>query len=268
VPTYADLSIALKRSDVDAVYVATPVFLHAENTIESLRAGKHVLCEKPVAMNYAEACSMRDAAEEAGRTLGIAYYRRTYPKVNRALDLIRQGAIGVPVLAEANCHSWFSPQDQEDWRFDPIRAGGGPLYDIGSHRIDLMNLLFGQPLKVTGLRSNVIHMTPVEDAATILIDYDSKVRGVVDVRWHSHVPRDDFRIHGTEGLMELSPLNSPDLSYPGGREDLPPHPNLHYPCVEDFVSAVLDGRTPRASAKSSIWTDWVTERVTSAGQSG
>jgi 1,5-anhydro-D-fructose reductase (1,5-anhydro-D-mannitol-forming) len=151
VPTYADLSIALNRSDVDAVYVATPVFLHAENTIESLRAGKHVLCEKPVAMNYAEACSMRDAAEEAGRTLGIAYYRRTYPKVNRALDLIRQGAIGVPVLAEANCHSWFSPQDQEDWRFDPIRAGGGPLYDIGSHRIDLMNLLFGQPLKVTGL---------------------------------------------------------------------------------------------------------------------
>jgi 1,5-anhydro-D-fructose reductase (1,5-anhydro-D-mannitol-forming) len=264
VPAYSDLASALSQSGAHAVYVATPVFLHAPNTIDSLRAGKHVLCEKPVAMNYAEACSMQLAAEKTGLTLGIAYYRRTYPKVNRALELIQKGAIGLPVLAEANCHSWFHPDGPRDWFIDPGRAGGGPLYDIASHRIDLMNYFFGQPLKVAGLLSNVVHKTAVEDAATVLIDYESSVRAVIDVRWHSRQPRDDFRVHGTEGMMDLSPLNGPSLVYPGGSEDLSPHANLHYPCVEDFVSAVLDGRPPRASAKSSIWTDWVTAQVMSA----
>ena len=264
VPAYSDLSVALKGSGADAVYVATPVFLHAPNTIESLLAGKHVLCEKPVAMNYAEARSIERAAEENGLTAGIAYYRRMYPKVNRARDLILSGAIGVPVLAEANCHSWFQPDGARDWRIDPKQAGGGPLYDIGSHRIDLMNYFFGRPSKTVGLLSNVVHKTAVEDAATVLIDYESDVRGVIDVRWHSRISRDDFRIHGTEGLIELSPLNAPGLIYPGGREDLPPHANLHYPCVEDFVSAVITGGAPRASAQSSIWTDWVTEQVVSA----
>jgi predicted dehydrogenase len=98
VPAYTALSDALSTSSATAVYVASPVFLHAQNTIASLRAGMHVLCEKPVAMNYAEACLMQQTAEETGRTLGIASYRRTYPKVNRALDLIKEGAIGTPVL--------------------------------------------------------------------------------------------------------------------------------------------------------------------------
>jgi predicted dehydrogenase len=258
VPAYTELSDALATSSANAVYVASPVFLHAQNTIDSLRAGMHVLCEKPVAMNYAEACSMQQIAEETGRTLGIAYYRRTYPKVNRALDLIKQGTIGTPVLAELNCHSWFNPVDgSRGWLIDPKLAGGGPLYDIGSHRIDLLNYFFGRPLRVTGLLSNVIHQTAVEDAVTVIVDYKSRVRGIVDVRWHSRHYRDEFRIHGTDGIIDLSPLNSPDLVFPGGREHLPPHANLHYPCIENFVSAILYGEPLRSSGSSAIWTDWV-----------
>src|SRR5690349_18297657 len=78
VPAWTDLGRALNESGADAVYVASPVFLHAPQTLASLRALKHVLCEKPVAMNFAEAESMQRTAEETGRTLGIAYYRRTY----------------------------------------------------------------------------------------------------------------------------------------------------------------------------------------------
>jgi predicted dehydrogenase len=101
----------------------------------------------------------------------------------------------------------------------------------------------------------------VEDSATLLIEYESGVRGVVDVRWHSRVARDEFRIIGVDGEMELSPLNGPILVHPGGTEQLPAHANLHYPCVENFVSAVLDGGPLYASGESSIWTDWVTERA-------
>src|SRR5580658_5533057 len=93
VPAWSDLEEALAQSAADAVYVATPVFLHAPQSILCLRAGRHVLCEKPMAMNYAEALSMEQAAREAGRILGVAYYRRMYPKVNRAKDLIEAGAI-------------------------------------------------------------------------------------------------------------------------------------------------------------------------------
>src|SRR5690348_1652603 len=102
---WTDLDEALTDPQIDAVYVGTPVALHAPQTIASLRTGKHVLCEKPVAMNYAEASNMVQAARESGKTFGVAYYRRMYPKVQRTKQLIGQGAIGKPVLAEARHHS-------------------------------------------------------------------------------------------------------------------------------------------------------------------
>jgi 1,5-anhydro-D-fructose reductase (1,5-anhydro-D-mannitol-forming) len=259
---WTDLAEALRDPAVGAVYVATPVFLHAPQSIAALRAGKHVLCEKPVAMNYSEAAQMVSAAQEAGKTLGIAYYRRMYPKLQRARELLAQGAIGRPVLAEINCHDWFQAEDgRRSWLLDPKQSGGGPLYDIASHRIDVLNFLFGRPVKVSGHLSNVVHASAVEDSATVMIDYESGVRGVVDVRWHSRTPRDEFRIIGVDGEMSLTPLSGPKLSYPGGTEDLPAHSNLHYPCVENFVSAVLDVAHLWASGESSIWTDWVTERA-------
>ena len=199
------------------------------------------------------------AAEESGKTFGVAYYRRTYPKVQRAKQLLAAGAIGKPVLAELTCHGWFDGTGSRSWLVDPAKAGGGPLCDIASHRIDVLNFLFGQPLRVAGQLSNVVHRYAVEDNATVMIEYAGGVRGVVDVRWHSKVSRDECRIRGTEGEMELSPLNGPEFIYPGGRENLPPHANLHYPMIENFVDAV-EGKAPLlASGASSYWTDWVTE---------
>ncbi|MFZ0772162.1 MAG: Gfo/Idh/MocA family oxidoreductase [Candidatus Sulfotelmatobacter sp.] len=259
---WTTLDEALRDPAVHAVYVATPVFLHAPQTIEALRAGKHVLCEKPMAMNEAEARSMVKVVEEAGRTLGVAYYRRTYPKVQRAKQLLKAGCIGKPVLAELTSHGWFDEHERHrNWLIDPARAGGGPLYDIASHRIDVLNFFFGQPLRVSGHLSNAVHHYAVEDNATVLIDYADGVRGIVDVRWHFKVERDECRIRGTEGEMELSPLNGPGLVYPGGRENLPPHANLHYPMIENFVDAVLGKAPLLSSGASSYWTDWVIEQA-------
>ncbi len=252
------------KAEVQAVYVATPVFLHAPQTIQSLEAGKHVLCEKPMAMNEAEAHGMVQAADRSGKTFGVAYYRRCYPKVQRAKQLLAAGAIGQPVLAELTCHSWFDGQGSRSWLVDPSRAGGGPLFDIASHRIDVLNFLFGQPLRVTGQLSNVVHRYAVEDNATVMIEYTGGVRGIVDVRWHSRVDRDECRIRGTDGEMELSPLNGPDLVYPGGRENLPPHANLHYPMIDNFVDAIEGKAALLSSGASAYWTDWVTEQARQA----
>jgi predicted dehydrogenase len=259
---WASLDQALVDSAVDAVYVATPAFLHAPQTIQSLRAGKHVLCEKPMAMNEAEARSMVQTAADTGLTFGVAYYRRAYPKVQRAKQLLEAGAIGKAVFAELTCHEWRDEQgSQRSWLIDPAKAGGGPLYDIASHRIDVANFFFGQPRRVSGHLSNLVHHYAVEDNATVMIDYASGVRAVVDVRWHSKVRRDECRIRGTEGEMELTPLNGPELIYPGGRENLPLRENVHSPTIENFVDAV-QGKAPLlASGASSFWTDWITERA-------
>jgi predicted dehydrogenase len=266
VPYWSDLGDALKQSAVDAVYVATPVFLHAPQSIACLRAGKHVLCEKPMAMNYAEACSMEQAAREFDRALGIAYYRRMYPKVNRAKELMEAGVIGRPFFAEATAHDWFNPVGgARSWLADPALSGGGPLYDIASHRIDLMNYLFGAPQRVSGHLSNIVHALPVEDNASVLIDYEDGVRAFVDVRWHSQIARDEFRIRGTDGEIDLSPLNGDSLVFPGGRETIPAPKNLHYPCVHHFVEAVLDRKPLLSSGTSAMATDWITGQCLNSG---
>jgi 1,5-anhydro-D-fructose reductase (1,5-anhydro-D-mannitol-forming) len=262
VPVWTELDAALADPGIDAVYVGTPVFLHAPQTVASLRAHKHVLCEKPMALNYPEACDMQFEAERVQKLLGVAYYRRCFPKLLRARQLLEEGIIGTPVLAEANCHSWFPPHGgPRTWLFDPALAGGGPLYDIASHRIDVMNFLFGKPVRASGHLANLVHQSAVEDCATVLIEYDSGVRGVVDVRWHSKVPRDDFRILGTDGELRLSPLSGPALEWPGGRDELPPHDNVHYPLIAAFVDGGLDGKPLATAGSAALWTDWVTQQV-------
>ncbi|MBI4908063.1 MAG: Gfo/Idh/MocA family oxidoreductase [Acidobacteria bacterium] len=260
---WTTLDAALADPLVDVVYLATPVALHKPQAIAALKAGRHVLCEKPVALTYSDAEKMVSAADRYKRTLGVAYYRRTYPKVRRAMEMIAQGVIGAPVFAEASCHDWFTAEHGlRSWLLDPKMAGGGPLFDIASHRIDLLNYFFGQPSRVTGQLSRTMHQrAEVEDSATLLIEYECGVRGVVDVRWHCRKGRDEFRVTGTDGVLDLTPLNGPELRYPGGVEMLPAHANLHYPCVENFVSALLDQVPLLASGKSSIVTDWVTARV-------
>jgi predicted dehydrogenase len=259
---FTDFGDALGDPNINAVYVASPVFLHASQAIAALESGRHVLCEKPMAMNFAEAESMLEAARASGKVFGVAYYRRAYPKVHRARELIRQGIIGQPVLAYITAHDWFTAEGRRRaWLLEPEKSGGGPLFDIGSHRIDLLNYFFGEPSTVRAIMSNAVHSGRVEDCATVLIEFKSKVRGIVDVRWHSRVPRDEFRIVGTEGELDLTPLNDPSLVSPAGREEWPADSNVHFPCVKNFVDAVLEGAPLLSSGESAAWTDWVTGKA-------
>ena len=262
VKSWSDLTSALAECDATAVYIASPVFLHAGQTIEALHSGRHVLCEKPMALNYDEAVAMQRASEDTRRTLGIAFYRRMYPKVDRAAELIEAGVIGRPVFAEATAHDWFNPLGtSRAWLADPEQSGGGPLRDIGSHRIDLMNYLFGKPINAIGHMSTLVQPLDVEDNATVMIEYEGGLRGVVDVRWHSRVVRDEFRVRGTKGEIDLSPLNGPELVHPGGVERIAAPENPHYPCVEDFVNAILRGILPRSYGESALAAEWVMEQV-------
>jgi 1,5-anhydro-D-fructose reductase (1,5-anhydro-D-mannitol-forming) len=252
---------------VDAVYIALPVALHASAAITALCAGKHVLCEKPMAINYEQAEQMVAAARASGRFLGVSYYRRLYPKLLRAKHLVKEGAIGRPLLAEANCHGWTEILEGREWLMNPAMAGGGPLYDIASHRIDAMNFLFGKVERACGLVSNTVHRMSVEDSATVLMQLPGGVHAVVDVRWNSRIPRDQFRIIGEDGEINLDPLNSPELRVTTRAEsrveNLPPRANLHYPAIENFVDAVLANEPTRLAcpAEQGAWVDLVIDQV-------
>jgi predicted dehydrogenase len=263
---WATMEEAAADPAVDAVYIAMPVAIHADAAIAALRAGKHVLCEKPMAMSFTQSERMAAEARAARRLLGVSYYRRLYPKLIRARQLVKEGAIGRPLLAEANCHSWLDT-DGRDWLRDPALAGGGPLYDTASHRIDAMNFLFGKVERACGLLSNAVHRMGVEDCATVLMGLPGGVHAVVDVRWNSRVARDQFRIIGEDGEINLDPLNSPELRVTtleeSRVENLPPHANLHYPVVENFVDAVLTNDPGRLAcpAEQGAWVDWTIEQV-------
>jgi 1,5-anhydro-D-fructose reductase (1,5-anhydro-D-mannitol-forming) len=262
---------------VDAVYIALPVAFHAGAAIAALRAGKHVLSEKPMAMNSAQAAGMAAEARASGRLLGIAYYRRLYPKLIRAKQLIAEGAIGQPLLVEANCHGWLESGEERAWLRDPALAGGGPLYDIASHRIDAMHFLFGRSESACGRLSNAVHRMAVEDSATAVLKLPGGVHGIVDVRWNSHVKRDQFRVLGVEGEINLDPLNGPELRIHIGAgrmgaggigagsqvEMLPPHQNLHYPLVLNFVGAVAANSVASLAcpAEQGAWVDWAIEQI-------
>jgi predicted dehydrogenase len=260
---WTSLDEALADTAIDAVYVASPVAFHAEHAIAALRAGKHVLCEKPVGMNYAQAERMLAAARSSGRLFGVSFYRRLYPKLIRAKQLIEEGAIGQPTFAWACMHGWLESEER-GWLRDPQLAGRGPLFDTGSHRIDAMNFLFGAPAQARGLVSNVVHRLPVEDSATLMIDYEAGPRAVIDVRWNSRIVRDEFRVIGTDCELNLTPLNGPELRLGDQIEMLPTHANVHYPLVENFASAVLDGTPLACPGEQAIVTDRVTERALSS----
>jgi predicted dehydrogenase len=260
---YSTLEGALADPEVTSVYVATPVALHAPQTIAALAAGKHVLCEKPTAMDPAQVEAMIAAAKSAGRHFGVAFYRRFFPAVTRARELMRAGTIGQPTLVWGAWHMWFDEKvlSHRAWLIDPEKSGGGPLMDIGSHRIDLLNYLFSEPRLAGAAVSRQTHMSPefkVEDNATLTLDYAGEfgaVRAVLDVRWNSHVPRDEFKIIGTEGEIDLSPLSSGRVVSPRGEEVLPPHGNTHYPMIKNFTDVLSSGGSLVSSGETALPTD-------------
>jgi len=236
---------------VEAVYVATPVHLHAGQAVAAAEAGKHVLCEKPMALTVAECERMNAAATGNGVRLGVAYYRRFYPAVERVREILESGEIGAPVVAQVNAFERFdpAPENPRRWLLDKRQSGGGPMFDFGCHRIEVLVNLFGDVKAVRGLAGNVIYEREVEDTAGALIQFGRGTQAVLTVTHAAREPQDTLEIFGSEGSVRVEVLNEGRLrvrSKNGERvESHPPHANLHQPLIDDFTRAVVEGRPPR-----------------------
>lgn len=243
-------------SGIDAVYIATPVRFHAVQAIAAAEAGKHVLCEKPMAMDVAECDRIIAACAASGVRLGVAYYRRFYPIVGRIREVLASEEIGRPVVAQIDAFERFNPQPHEErhWFVQRELSGGGPMFDFGCHRIELLLSFFGPVRRVTGLMANVLFDRDVEDTAVAALTFGTGPCATVTVTHAAIEPRDTLRIFGSEGSIHVSSLNAGDLTIvkngKESREQHPPPANLHQPLVEDFVNAVREGRRPAVDGEA------------------
>ena len=264
---YSDWREMLSDGGIDAIYVATPVFLHAEQTIAAAEAGKHVLCEKPMAIVADECERMIAACESNGVKLGVAYYRRFYPVLARVRDLLASGEIGHPTLAQINAFEYveLEREDSRGWFVDKGKSGGGPMMDFGCHRIEVLTDLFGSVSRIQSLRANTFFDREVEDTAVALLEFDSRTIGSVSVTHAAREPQDTLDIYGTKGSLHIPMLNKGDIiirTADGDRtESHPPHANIHQPLVADFADSVLSGREPRVGGSVGLLVAGIEDKI-------
>src|SRR5437588_4523541 len=199
----------VRDQEIVAVYIATPVHLHARQAIAAAEAGKHVLCEKPMAMNASECDRMIAACRLNKVKLGVAYYRHFYPVIERAKKIIQSGEIGLPVLAQINAFESFNPQidDPRYWLLEKDRSGGGPMFDFGCHRIELLTNILGPIAKVKAITAKVLFDREVEDTAMALVQFERGACGVLSVTHAAREPRDTLEIYGSLGSIHVPVLN-------------------------------------------------------------
>jgi predicted dehydrogenase len=247
---YRDWRDLVRDPDVDAVYVATPVHLHAEQTIAAAQAGKDVLCEKPMAMDVEECDRMIAACRAGGVRLGIAYYRRFYPAVRRIREILDAGEIGDPVWTQMTAFEPFDPPPgaPRSWLLQRSRAGGGPMADFGCHRLEVLVHFHGPVRRVTSIVANVVLRREVEDTAAALLQFERGPCAMLAVTHAAADRQDTIDLFGTRGSIRVASLNGGDLVVRTGdlerRESHPPAANVHLPLVEDFVDALQHGRDP------------------------
>ena len=252
---YADWRELLADDEIDAVYIATPVHLHAEQTIAAAETGKHVLCEKPMAMNVAECDKMIAACAANNVKLSIAYYRHFYPVIERVKKIIASGEIGIPVLAQINAFEFndMKSDDPRYWFFTKEKSGGGPMMDFGCHRIEVLTNIFGAIVDVQAFTDNLLFDREVEDTSATFFKFENGMRATLTVTHAAYESQDTLDIFGAEGSLHLTKLNQGDLrivTKSGERQEIhPSHDNLQLPSIEDFTNAILENREPYVSGE-------------------
>lgn len=247
--TYADM---LTDEEINAIYVASPTHRHAKETIGALQAGKHVLCESPMALTVEDCRAMIAAAQANDVHLAVSCPQRFRPKTQIMRKLIRRGEIGTPVSARLRIGMYYRPEPEawEAWRVEPEKSGGGQMQTIGSHRLDAMCYLLGEPEKATGMFDTLTMDYAVADTETLICRMRSGVHLVAESCSNAPSPLDEFEIRGSEGTLIATPFDSGSmimLERQGEAEEIETpasEENRHIPMLQDFSVSVTEGRPP------------------------
>ena len=273
-PDYADL---LGDSQVDAVVICLPNFLHFPATLAALEAGKHVLGEKPPTLNGVEMKVLQEAAEKRGLIYFFSRQFRFTPAMRRARELIAQGTLGTIYFAEAIwVRSRGIPSGIGGWFTEKKRSGGGALIDIGIHALDAAWYLMGTPRPVSVTASvfqNFKHLVQVpvfdvEDAAFAFIRFQNHAVVQLKTSWAGNltdeIPEGDVfgrelnntTIYGTKATIRLKPLTL--FQDEGGKLVDTPLPPLDKADsfvlrMENFLDAIAGSAPPVNNAQQAVY---------------
>jgi predicted dehydrogenase len=235
--------------DVDAVVIATPNALHAPQAIACLRAGKHVLVEKPMAATLTDAEAMLEAAHASESSLMVAHCWRFHEDVRAMRDRIAGGAFGRVVKTRGyGVHAHWGPSG---WFTDPELAGGGALLDMGVHAIDTARFLLGDPLprRVCAVVGRRYGDYAVDDDGILLITWDEGTNSIVESGWwqpHLAGLEADTEVYGTGGYGRIWPFTE---GPPGYEHCAQP---MYSAQMAEFLDAVREGRQPRPSGEDGL----------------
>ncbi len=274
---------ALLEQDIDAVYIATPVFCHKEQVFKAADKGKHILLEKPMGVTSEEACQIESYCKGKNVLLGVGFMMRFHSAHQLIKEYVEKGALGEIVSAYAKFNCW-SPVSPVKWRQTKAFSGGGTMMDMGIHCIDLLQYLTSLKTKeVTGMCGNQIFEYPdTEDAASAVLRMENGALFTVEANFNipDAIGGCKFEIYGTKGVISadgtIGQIESGSvklktitdegavvmkpLEYTGG--------NMYTKEIEKFSDAIIERSDVPVTAAEAIFNQKIVEAVYESQQSG
>jgi predicted dehydrogenase len=266
VPVVHDTAQALiDDPDIDAVYIATPPSSHCSLALKVAAAHKPCLVEKPMALNHAECLTMVDAFRAARTPLWVAYYRRAQRRFLLIRDMLREERIGRVTSVRAELRYVLAAGDRaRSWHFDPTISGGGLIFDVGSHCVDLLDFYFGPIRHVEGFAVNTGRAYRPEDVVTAALQFDDGLLGSVDFNFNAFEKLDRLTFLGSAGEITTPVFGDEDVvartaagieRYAFAR---PPH--VHQFLIQTIVDELAGRGRCESTGDSGARASWVLEQ--------
>lgn len=258
---FTDYEQLLAQPDIDVVSICTPSSLHPEQTIQAALAGKHVISEKPMAIQLADAVRMAEVCERQGVKLATVFPRRMSPAAQYAKRIIEEGWLGRLSLCSGHAKFYRDQAyyDSAGWRGTWAWDGGGSMMNQGIHTVDLLQWLAGPVQSLYGYSRNVLRSIEVEDTSVTALHYASGALGVLETTTTAyHQPDHRIVIHGDNGTLILTGNELTTLDVRENKDKLPafvpPAKPIggHTQQIRDMALAVLEDREPIITGRDGI----------------
>lgn len=205
IPHFCTTEKQLLAQDIDAVYIATPQNVHCRQVVQSAEAGKHVLCEKPIAVSIGEVDQMEKACRKAAVKFMLGFCMRNNVYNKKAKELVQAGALGKMVMGRGQLTCWYPPMPGA-WRQDVSISHGGALLDMGTHCLDILEwIMETEIIEVIGFQDLLVHQYPtrIEDTSTIVVRFANGAHGIIDNYFNlpDAAAQNSLELHGTRGSI-------------------------------------------------------------------
>jgi|TARA_B110000881_G_C18576833_1_gene519107 predicted dehydrogenase len=268
--TYTDFAEMAADPDIDAVVNALPNYLHAPVTIQMLKAGKHVLCEKPMALSVKECEDMIDTAKKTGYKLMIAHMWRFDREIIWLRNVIMSGKLGKIFKAKSHevlIYDIFGEDPStKSWFVNKSLAGGGAMTDMGIHSFDTLRFVLGdiRPTKVFAKIGTYFKDIEVEDTATLMLEFEGGILSLIEAGWYNLYADEKqgyTQIFGTKGYARAVPSElqidiegewsfvKPQIPQRNQQEDL----SAFQAQMDHFLNCIIKNKEPSPNGNDGLW---------------